>query len=133
AVAVQHPVAPAAPERGDPRLAARVAERRPDHGGDEAPHRFFEHRALQLLLRLEVREQAALRELELVGQHAERDALETDRARFAQRGVDDLLAAQLALAHAGQNSTTGRFVKPWRSHPKATSGTSGMGKPGRAK
>ena len=74
-----------------PGLAARLPERRHDDLLDEVVDRPLQHLDLQRLLGLEVREQAALRQVHPRRQHAERQPLKADLAGQRPRPLDDLL------------------------------------------
>jgi len=83
------PCEPALEERAHAPLAAWRRQRRLDHLVDEAPRRQLEHLDLQVLFRLEVREEPALRELEILGQTANGQALEPDLRGQAERVDQD--------------------------------------------
>src|SRR5262245_2175543 len=86
-------------QRADSRLAPRLADRRDDNLGNEALDRRVEHFKLEGFLRFEVREQAALRELEILCKNPKRDALEPDLAGTVQCTLDDRSTGQLTFAH----------------------------------
>ena len=69
-----------------------------DHPVHEALDAELEHLQLQRFLGLEVGEEAALRQLELVGEHADGEGAEADPARHGGGALEDGLAGQLAFS-----------------------------------
>ena len=96
-------VAPAQPgveEGAHARLAARPGQRLDHDLLDELPRRLLDDLHLQGFLGAEVREQAALGQLELLGQAADGQALEPDHRGQGGGPFDDRLPGGLAFAHA---------------------------------
>ena len=92
-----------------PRASARTApspaaspraggQRRPDHRFDEAIRRRLQHLYLERLLRLEVREEPALRQVEVFGQPPDGEPFEPDPARELDGMIENGLAGGLPLA-----------------------------------
>ena len=98
--ALLRPQAPVRKEGAQTRLAARGLERRLDDDLHEPLRRVLEDGDLQALLRAEVREEAALGELELLGQLPDREPLEARLARDCGGPIQDRLPGDVALAHA---------------------------------
>ncbi len=86
------PSEPTLEELHDARLPPRRREGGTDHVRDEALGRGGKHLKLQLLFRAEVGVEAALRELQLRGQVAERQAFQPHEARETQGLVQNPLA-----------------------------------------
>ena len=79
--------------------AARHSERRLDHGIDEERPRVLKDLNLESFLRPEVGEEAALGELEIVGQLPDREPFEADHAGQPQGVLQNGLTGRLAFAH----------------------------------
>src|SRR5207249_1526234 len=107
------PLHPALEERADAPLAPRGSERRLDDLVDEASRGHLQHLNLKILLRLEVREEPALRQLEVVGEPADRQPLEADFRGQAERVHQDGLAGLLALPHGQKIVRSFDPVKPY--------------------
>jgi peptide/nickel transport system permease protein len=80
------------PDAGDP---ARGCSRGLDHLADEDARRVVDGRELELFLRAEVREQAALAHARRLGQAADRERLQTLLRRERRRHVEDGVARPL--------------------------------------
>jgi hypothetical protein len=93
------PPQPAAEQLADARLAARGGQRRPHDFLDKLSGREIEQLHLQGFLRFEVGEQATLREVELLGERADRHALQADATRQGRSTFENRLSCQLTAAH----------------------------------
>jgi hypothetical protein len=82
-----------------PGLASRLFEGRPGDDIDVALTRFFEHLKLQLLLRLEVREEPTLAHTGGVGERANGELVEPDGAHQVERLIDDGLSGLFTFTH----------------------------------
>ena len=118
AAALEHvglcPGQPALEQRPQPRLAARSLERRAHDPVHEQLGRVAQRLDLERLLRVEVREEPALREPELARQLPDREAVETAAAGRLRRALEDQLPGLAPLAHHPKFSTIVRFVNGWR-------------------
>src|SRR5205814_6509559 len=83
------------------------------HGGlDEALRGKFDDGELERLLGLKMREKAALRKPEVVGQLADGEPLETELGGKAHRALENRVPGQLAFAHGPYISTNVRLCNP---------------------
>ena len=110
-----HPGQVVVEESHHPRLAAGLLERRHHDILNEVVDGPLQHVDLKRLLRLEMSEEAALREIQAGRQNAERHPLQADLTRQGESPLDDLLARLLSFAHGRQNSTVGRLMQAWLS------------------
>ena len=131
--ALLRPLAPVPEERAQARLPAGRPERGLDDDLDEARGRILENGDLEALLRAEVREKAAFRELELVRELPDRQPFETRRARERGGAVQDRLTCVLAFAHGSNLERSFVPVKGGRgiSAPTARDSTARCGERGR--
>src|SRR2546421_5447867 len=104
---IRGPAPPVLEERAHPRQAARLLERRPHDLVDEAFGSDPQHLELQLFLRIEMGEEAALGEAELACQGCQTEPVEAFASREPESGVEDAVSCLAALCH-GSDSTTGR-------------------------
>ena len=74
--------------------------RRADHGRLEPRAGVLEHRELERLLGPEMGEQAALGQLRLLGQRADREPAQPDPPRHVDRLVEHREPSVVALTHA---------------------------------
>src|SRR5260221_75214 len=93
------PLEPAVEQRAHPWLAPRGGEGWPDDDGREALRREGEGLHLERFLRAEVREEATLRKVEIVGQAGDGEAVEAQLAGQAHGMLQDGLTRQLSLSH----------------------------------
>ena len=106
------PGEPVLEERADAGNAARLLERGGEDGGDEAVRRGAEHLELQVLLRVEVGEESALRKAGLARKTSDAQALETDPARQIHRAIQDGRLRLLAFGHLHKIVRSFCSVKP---------------------
>ena len=109
------PGEPVVDERADAGLAARLLERGHHDERDEARHGLLEDGDLQVLLRREVREEAALRHADVLGELADGEALEPDLRGERERRAEHRRPRLFALgagSHDLQNRTVVRKVNP---------------------
>src|SRR5690606_2121702 len=93
-------IEPAREDRLESRKAAGGGKRWHQHVGHEAALVLLEHGELQIVARTEVREDAALRHLQALGQRADRQSLEPLPGGKLERGIDDRGAGLLSLSHS---------------------------------
>src|SRR5262249_35510154 len=83
------------------RLATRSRQRGHDDPLREALDGFVEHGELERLLRLEMSEEAALREIQAGGEDAQRDLFEAELAGQLERLADDGFPRRVPLPRPG--------------------------------
>lgn len=93
------PPHPPLEERAHARLAARLLQRRTDDVLDELLGGERERLDLQGVLRLEVREEAALAHFQIVGERANRQAAETTLGRDGDGVLEDRLPGRFTAGH----------------------------------
>lgn len=105
------PVEPPLEQRTDPRLAARRRESGTQHGLHEPFDGELEDLHLKRFLGTEMREEAALGEVEVFGQAADGQSFEADLAGQGGCALENGLTGQLPLAHPDKIVRTFVLVK----------------------